>query len=406
MTAGAAPFRLGYLIPEFPAQTHVFFWREAAALRECGVQVRWLSTRAPAPQACRHAFAEEARQATHYVYPPRWGAAVRYLLRHPQRAFAALAYIVGLRQSSAAQRLRLGGLLACAADLAAWAQQHPIDHLHVHSCADAAHLAALFGQLTGVPYSLTLHGDLPVYGRDHDAKMRAARFVSVVTADLQRQVIAQLGLPAERVPVVRMGVDTRHFTPSATRRHSAGRLRAVTVARLAECKGHRYALQAMRALVNDGVDLAYTIAGSGPDEDLIRADVLRQGLEQRVHFAGTLGEAEVLGLLQNADVFVLPSVGLGEAAPVAVMEAMACGTPTVCSIIGGTPELVHDGVDGFLITQGDVEGLRRALATLASSTREHARLAQAARATAVEAFDHRRWASTLWANMQPPPGNK
>jgi glycosyltransferase involved in cell wall biosynthesis len=401
VTSAGAPFRLGYLIPEFPAQTHVFFWREAAALTELGVQVRWLSTRAPAPEACRHAFAQQARGLTHYVYPPRWGRALTYLLARPARTLSALAYLVGLRESSLRQRLRLLGLLACAADLAAWCRAQPIDHLHVHSCADAAHLAALFGRLTGVPYSLTLHGDLPVYGRDQAAKMRDARFVSVVTADLQRQVTTQVGLPVERVPVVRMGVDTRHFTPSSERVHAAGRLHAVTVARLAECKGHRYALQAMRTLVDEGLDLTYTIAGSGPDEALVRAEVLRQGLEPRVRFAGTLSEAEVLALLQGADVFVLPSVGLGEAAPVAVMEAMACGTPTVCSIIGGTPELVSDGADGFLVTQGDVAGLHHALRRLALSEGEHARLAHAARATAVAAFDHRRWARDLLAGMRP-----
>ncbi len=400
MTPASTPFRLGYLIPEFPAQTHAFFWREAAALGALDVQVRWLSTRAPAPDACRHAFANEARRATHYVYPPRWGAALAYLLARPVRTARALTYIAGLRESSLRQRLRLLGLLACAADLAVACQRQPLDHLHVHSCADAAHLAALFRHLTGVPYSLTLHGDLPVYGRDHAAKMSAARFVSVVTADLQRQVVAQVGLPVERVPLVRMGVDTARFQPAPTRVHQAGRLRAVTVARLAECKGHRYALQAMRALVDAGVDMTYTIAGTGPDEHLIRADVQRHGLIERVRFAGTLDEAEVLALLQSADVFVLPSVGLGEAAPVAVMEAMACGTPTVCSIIGGTPELVTHGVDGLLVEQGDVAGLRAALGSLAASSVEHARLASAARATAIAAFDHGRWARALLVGMR------
>lgn len=396
----SAPLRLGYLVPEFPAQTHIFFWREAQALRDAGVDLRWLSTRRPPATACRHAFADEARGATRYLFPPRWGAAAARLLARPRHSARALGYVLGLRESSLRRRLRALGLLLCAADLAAEQRARPLDHLHVHSCADAAHVAALFHLLTGVPYSLSLHGDLHVYGHDHASKMRRARFVSVVTHDLQRQVIEHLGLPADSVPVIRMGVDTSRFVEASGRAPAGRGLHVVTVARLAECKGHRYALEAVRALSDKGLDLRYTIAGDGPDRAAIAADVARLGLEGRASLVGTLAETEVLRLVQSADVFVLPSVGYGEAAPVAVMEAMACGTPVVCSIIGGTPELVRDGEDGFLVAQRDVAGLTGALRRLATDRDLHARLSHAARERALGDFDHRRWAAELLARVR------
>lgn len=392
--------RLGYLVPEFPAQTHVFFWREAQALRDSGVELRFVSTRRPPPEACRHAFAAEARAATRYLYPPRLWAALLWLLLHPLRAGRALGYVFGLRETPRARRLRVLGMLLCAADLAATQRALPLDHLHVHSCADAAHVAALFHRLTGVPYSLSLHGDLGVYGRDHASKMRGAAFVAVVTQDLQRQVLAQVGLPEARVPVIRMGVDTSRFVAPPERPASDG-LHVVTVARLAECKGHRYALEALRALADDGFDLRYTIAGDGPDRAAIEADIARLRLGQRASLVGSLGEGDVLRLVQSADAFVLPSVGYGEAAPVAVMEAMACGTPVVCSIIGGTPELIRDGEDGFLVRQADVAGLGAALRRLALDRGLRARLAHAARERALRDFDHRRWAHTLLERIRP-----
>ncbi len=397
----ARPLRLGYLVPEFPAQTHAFFWREAEALREAGVELRWCSTRRPPPDACRHAFAERARRETRYLFPPRLGAALVYLLRHPLRAARALAYSLGLGGMRLPRRVRLFGMLLCAADLAAECRRHPLDHLHVHSCADAAHVAALFNHLTGVSYSLTLHGDLQVYGEHHAQKMARAAFVSVVTSDLRRQVIEQVGLAPERVPLVRMGVDLSRFVARAEPERAPGPLRVVTVARLAECKGHGYALRALRALADEGLDVSYDVAGDGPDRAAVVAEVERLGLQANVRFLGSLAEDDVLALIQGADAFVLPSVGHGEAAPVAVMEAMACGTPVVCSIIGGTPELVRDGEDGFLVAQRDVDGLAAALRRLAREPDTHRRLAHAARERALAAFDHRRWAAALLDRITP-----
>src|SRR4051812_48909209 len=77
------PLRMGYLIPEFPAQTHVFFWREVVALREMGVGVTLISTRRTPIEACRHAFADEARRETHYVYPPLASRSAQTLAAHP-----------------------------------------------------------------------------------------------------------------------------------------------------------------------------------------------------------------------------------------------------------------------------------------------------------------------------------
>src|SRR5262245_48624692 len=63
-------FRLGYLGPEFPRQTHIFFWRECEELRRREVEPVFLSTRRPPPAACPHAFRDQAAAATHYVFPP------------------------------------------------------------------------------------------------------------------------------------------------------------------------------------------------------------------------------------------------------------------------------------------------------------------------------------------------
>ncbi len=386
---------LGYFVPEFPSQTHAFFWREVQALRQNGVRVHLISSRRPDPSACRHEFAAAAAAETHYVYPPRWLRAMTTLAARPLRTLRALRYVAGLKQSSLKRRLVYTGLLLSAADLLTHARSRGIQHLHVHSCADAAHLAALCHLLGGPPYSLTLHGDLPVYGTDHASKMQSARFVACVTSPLQKQVVEQIGLPPERAPVLWMGVDTERFRHDQRPTPPPRSLHLVTVARLNPTKGHVHALAAMRQAIERGYDLRYTIAGEGPHRAEIEVTIKRLGLLDCVRMAGTLSEAAVLELLREADVFVLPSFGLGEAAPVSVMEAMACGLPVICSIIGGTPDMITSGVDGFLVPQQDEKGLADALVSLADDPALRERIGRAARERALRSFDSRATARRL-----------
>jgi colanic acid/amylovoran biosynthesis glycosyltransferase len=379
--------RLGYLVPEFPSQTHAFFWREVQALRQFGVDVRITSSRKPDPAACRHPFADQARRETHYLVPPH-AAAVWQLVRRPLRTLAAVGYLRKLSVRSWRARVRGVGLLLAAAELVRHARGCGYAHVHVHSCADTAHVAALAKILGGLSYSLTLHGDLPVYGTDHDRKMAGAAFVGCVTRQLRAQVAATVGLPESRLPVIWMGVNTDEYTRPAGD-PAAGALLVVTVARLNPAKGHVYALRAIRAAVDHGCDVRYEIAGEGPHRGEIEAEVSRLALGDRVRLLGTLGEQEVLALLRRADAFLLPSVGLGEAAPVSVMEAMSCGLPVVSSVIGGTPDMIGHGVDGFLVRPADVDGLTECLTRLARDPQLRQRIGAAARARAVRQFDYR-----------------
>jgi colanic acid/amylovoran biosynthesis glycosyltransferase len=386
---------LGYLVPEFPSQTHAFFWRELSALRALGDEVHIISTRRPLAEACPHDFAVSARNQTHYVFPPGWGSALWTLIRRPTGTAAALSYLARLEESTMLEKARYLALLACAADLWHFSRRRRLDHLHIHSCADAAHLAAFCHAMGGPTYSLTLHGDLPVYGKDHASKMRSAAFVSAVTRPLQDQIARQVGLPVERAPVIPMGVDTDRFRDGGVKSHLPGRLHLVTVARLNPTKGHEIALEAMRLAINQGFDLHYTIAGEGPHRDAIEEQIRRQDLVDHVTMPGILSEDAVLRLLQEADAFVLPSFGLGEAAPVSVMEAMACGLPVICSRIGGTPDMINNGVDGILVEQKDVAGLDAAMLTLARHVDRREEIGQAARQRAVSTFDYRIHAKAL-----------
>lgn len=386
---------LGYLVPEFPNQTHAFFCREIEAIEASGTPVRIYSTRRPAPGACPHAFAERMTARTTYLFPPRPGAALAWMVRRPLRVMKAKAYVLGLGETPLAGRAKLLGLLPSAAMLAQDARLNGVTHLHIHSCANAAHLGALAHILDGLPYSLTLHGDLPVYGTDHGAKMARARFVAAVTAPLAEQIATVS--PATDAPVIWMGVDGTRFAPGAAPGNEV--FTVATVARLNPTKGHRFFLRALALLRDRGLVVRYLIAGDGPARAEIEALIGQLGLGDQVQMLGALDEDRILSLLHRVDALALTSVGQGEAAPVTVMEAMACGLPVVCSVIGGTPDMIRDGHDGLLVPQEDVEAIADAVMRLARDPAVAQRIGTAARITALERFDSRTNAAKLLARI-------
>ncbi|MEM1013671.1 MAG: hypothetical protein AAGI46_15800, partial [Planctomycetota bacterium] len=123
---------IGILVPEFPSQTHVFFWREVVALRSAGASIDLISTRKPPDDACRHDFAEEARSQSHYIWPPRVGSTAR-LLASPPKLARGLAYVRSLDESSIKQKARVTALLSSAVDLVTFCQDRNVRHIHCHS---------------------------------------------------------------------------------------------------------------------------------------------------------------------------------------------------------------------------------------------------------------------------------
>ena len=357
--------KLGYFVPEFPGQTHGFFWREIKHIEASGVEVRIISSSRP-KDATKHSFTVAAKSRTRYLRDLKFSEANLWL----QTAFLAFAIIgSGVMQrlmGAGESRFRALMLVIFAARLKLICDQESIQHIHGHSCADVAYLLAISKIAGGPDYSVSLHGDLAVYGKGHDFKFDGAKFVACVTEALCEQVKnAVQGWSCAPV-LIRMGIEppclsnVRKWSPS-------GAIRLVTVSRLNPMKGHKYAIAAVRVLLEEGIDVTYDIIGEGEHEAEIRQQIIDSNLERSVHLIGPVANDIVATRLMEYDAFVLPSVGLGEAAPVAVMEAMSVGMPVLCSIIGGTPEMIEHGRTGYLFRQTDVDALVGIIRELALS---------------------------------------
>ncbi len=388
--------KLGYLVPQFPGQTHIFFWREVAALEAMGVEVHLFSTRPPPRGLIAHEWSAEAMARTTY-------------LGVPGPLDAVLGPAQALALTGAGERAGIGRDLLLAAPAARRlkraAARRSIAHVHVHSCARAALVAALARRMGGPRYSLTLHGPLSDYGPGQRLKWQGADFGTVITEKLRAELSAELGnaLPA-RLPVRPMGVDTEVLRRDAPYEPCApgAPLRLFSCARLNVVKGHQDLMQAVRLLLDQGLEVRLDIAGEDDDGGAgfrgeLQARLEALGLEGHVRLLGAIDAGRVRAHLLAAHVFVLAS--WHEPLGVAYMEAMSCEVPTIGTTAGGVPELIRNGKDGLLVAPRDPQALAAAIRRIAEDPALARRLSQAGRARIVEGFRASLGAETLVAEV-------
>ena len=210
-------------------------------------------------------------------------------------------------------------------------------------------------------------------------------------SDHWRRRLIALGCPPARIAVHRMGIDCSMFDFAVRERHEGEPLRLVTVARLVEKKGVEYAIRAVARLVADGIDVEYCVVGDGPLHGALEKLVVELGLSDEVKIMGAMSHASVAALLKHSHVMVAPSVtaanGDMEGIPVAMMEAMASGLAVVSTLHSGIPELISDGVTGYLVPERDTDALAEKLRYVAEHESEWPHVARAARKFVEENHD-------------------
>lgn len=161
-------------------------------------------------------------------------------------------------------------------------------------------------------------------------------------------------------------------------------LRVLSVGRLHWKKGHEFGLQAIRALLDDGVDVQYRILGEGPHRESILFAIHDLGLERHVELPGARRADDVRDAMRWADVCLHPAISEGFC--VSVIEAQSMGLPVVCTDADGLGENVADGVTGFVVGRRDAVALTTRLAQLATDPALRERMGAAAVRRAHERF--------------------
>ena len=205
----------------------------------------------------------------------------------------------------------------------------------------------------------------------------------------RRYLVDDLGYPDDRIRIIHNGVDPAAFdtgTDSSALAEfgwSTGDPVVAIVAELSPIKDHATLLRAARIVVDDIPSARFLVIGDGACRTELEALRTELGLESNVHFTGV--RRDVGRLLRAVDVFTLSSVTV-ECFSIALLEAMACARPAVCTAVGGIPEMVEDGLTGYLVPPRSPYQLAARLASLLSRPDAARRMGLAGRRRVVAEF--------------------
>ncbi len=277
-------------------------------------------------------------------------------------------------------------------------REQAFDMVHLHTSIDTWVAALAFGFRHTAPRPLlirTRHSDHAVrsdpvhrwlYGRVIDHVVLSSAALRVPLAGLIDSGV----LSPERTTVIHSSVDIERFNPDSV---SGAAVRAELdlgerfciglVGRISEEKGHDLLLQILPDLIRIRPNICCVFAGTGPQEETLRASVHRQGLSDYVRFAGF--RSDMPAVIAALDLVVAPSRWV-ESSPGVVKEAMAMRKPVVAAAVGGVAEIVEDQRSGRIVPREQATALLEALHQLINDKELCRRLGDQARTRVVAQF--------------------
>ncbi len=201
-------------------------------------------------------------------------------------------------------------------------------------------------------------------------------------------------VPEQEIVALPNGIDCRPFATLPTvRSYPDTPLRLLYVGRLAREKGLYESLQAVRLAHELGVDVRLVVAGSGPEEARLKRYAQALSIASRVTFAGPVFGSDKVKLMAGSDVMLLPSYA--EGLPYALLEAMAAGLPMIATPVGAIPDVMTDGIHGFIVPPHDGKAIAEALAVMAGDREQLSWMSRASRRRIRAAFSIERLAAEL-----------
>lgn len=384
--------RLGYLYSRYPVISQTFCDAEMLALGRLGVELE-IGSIYPPLTSLRHEHISRLRAPIHYAPPQKilriWekeaktgrtaGKWPRELVDRHERKYGP-----GVK---AEQRARN------ALYFADFFTRNRVDRFHVHFANRAAHTALFVKEISGIPFSITAHGQDFMKDLGNDDLLReicaGAEFVAAET-DYSRELLCQR-CPDSAAKFYRIynGIDLEPFPdPLPPKENAAPRI--ISVGRLVAFKGFEHLIDACAELARRSLDFTCEIIGDGPLRDDLQAKIDMLNLSPQVSLLGSLSQGAVLEKFRSADIFALASVtdpqGASDVFPTVIIEAMTAARPVVSTRLAGIPESVVHGETGLLVSPGDTTELAQALEQLMRDSGLRSRLGRAGRARVEQHF--------------------
>lgn len=206
-----------------------------------------------------------------------------------------------------------------------------------------------------------------------------------------RQRVINLGCDENKIFVLGSGIDCDRFFFKPRFPASDGKTRIATTGRLVEKKGIEYSIRAVAKLAQTHPHIEYNIIGDGPLKTDLQNLIEQLNVSRQIKLVGWKNQQELIEILDKSHIFIATSITAQDGnqdAPVNTLkEAMAMGLPVIGTKHGGIPELIEDGISGFLVAERDVETLAEKIAYLCEHPQVWQPMGQAGRAYVERHYD-------------------
>ena len=364
--------RLGYLFSRYPVLSQTFCDAEMLELERREHEII-LGSLYPPKTTLRHEYLKKLRAPIRYAPPSR---ALDALARKAKRKGRWPTALVAQHEKKYGAEYKAALRARNALFFVELFEDARVRHFHVHFANRAAHTAMFVKAVSGIPFSMTAHGQDFMSDLGNNELLRelcaSAEFVGAET-DFSRDLLAAR-CPESRSKIFRVynGIDLSRFPRRDMLLHVPGRaearpskIRFLSVGRLVPFKGFDILIDACAELQKRGINFDCEIIGDGALREELEERASRQNLGERIHFAGEQSQNYVRTALRDCDVFVLASApddrGASDVFPTVIAEAMATGKPVVSTTVAGIPELVANGESGLLVPPRDARALADAM---------------------------------------------
>ena len=314
------------------------------------------------------------------LFPPKWLAGTEiatyyiaeHLAQHGHEVHVITSLDEGLPEKSCEKgfhihrlprvRIRFVGVLAFWVDIVRTLQKIKPDIVHAQSFGSGMP-ALLSNRLLKIPYVIYGRGS-DVYLPDWFTKLTAKGILknaSTVIALTEHMKDAMQAIYSRDVIIVPNGINLNEVAEREAEGGNPGK-KILFVGRLHPVKGTQYLLGAMSIVHRELPEAKLILVGDGEEREHLETLTDNLGIRECVEFAGRVPHERVQDYMSQAKVFVLPS--LSEGFPVTILEAMACGLPVVATRVGGVPDIIEDGANGYLIDAMNQEQIAEALLKL------------------------------------------
>lgn len=391
--------KIVFLVSSFPSVSERFISNQIIGLINQGIEVRILSmNRARSKEYHQDIANYGLTEKTFCVGIPRnpgmrlikmIGLVLKWLLYSPRKLRRALSQRIYNRAASTGKNLFVMDYL----------RQNPLDCdlLHCHFGPNGV-VGSFLYDIAEVPkYIVTYHGSdintYPLkYGRDVYSHVFATAQGITCNTTFTADKVASYGADRNKISILPVGLHMKEYPnlkhDSAL---STQGIQLLTVARLAEKKGHTWTLKALAQLKDEYPILTYHVIGDGPLKEALAQEADKLGIKENVIFHGVLMKEKIMPLYAECDIFILSSItaanGDMEGQGLVLQEAQAVGLPVVSTLHNGIPDGVIEGKTGYLVPEKDADTLAQRLKDLIENPAQRYKMGQAGRSFVQQNYD-------------------